>query len=221
MIYLGNPQDAISLLGVAAMYATLPATKALVASQTGRVTRLSAAPTSSWRTGSATTSPSRYLDAAEHAGARAVSARDLTGLNRGQRPASIHFEGALKLRKPGFDRVRVMDRVGLAAALFDEGEAEQGAAAARQSLDDTACIDSTLVASRLNTLLNSARPYETAAVNEVCTRAKELAAARPTTADPARTRLRNAMASDISSTSPCRTSTTCPAAPGNPDRAHE
>jgi hypothetical protein len=32
MIYLGNPQDAVSLLGVAAMYATLPATKALVAS---------------------------------------------------------------------------------------------------------------------------------------------------------------------------------------------
>jgi len=37
------------------------------------------------------------------------------------------------------------------------------------------------VASRLNTLLDAARPYETAAVDEVCTRAKDLAAARPTT----------------------------------------
>ena len=57
-----------------------------------------------------------------------------------------------------------MDRVGLAAALFDEGEAERGAAAAHQALDDAARVDSTLVASRLNTLLDAARPYETAAV---------------------------------------------------------
>ncbi|MFJ9822536.1 hypothetical protein ACIRU3_46525 [Streptomyces sp. NPDC101151] len=74
-----------------------------------------------------------------------------------------------------------MDRVGLAAALFDEGEAERGAAAVQQALDDAARVDSTLVASRLNTLLDAARPYETAAVDEVRTRAKDLAAARPTT----------------------------------------
>ncbi|MEV6409434.1 hypothetical protein AB0M58_42060 [Streptomyces bobili] len=122
-----------------------------------------------------------YFDVVEHAGTRAVSARDLAGLGRPRKRASTHFEDALKLRKPGFDRVRVMDRVGLAAALFDEGEAERGAAAAQQALDDAARVDSTLVASRLNTLLDAARPYETAAVDEVRTRARDLAAARPTT----------------------------------------
>ncbi|WP_328665181.1 hypothetical protein [Streptomyces sp. NBC_00328] len=74
-----------------------------------------------------------------------------------------------------------MDRIGLAAALFDEGEAERGAAAAQQALDDAARVDSTLVASRLNTLLDAARAYEIAAVDEVRTRAKDLAAARLTT----------------------------------------
>ncbi|MFJ2841649.1 hypothetical protein ACIPD2_08180 [Streptomyces griseofuscus] len=74
-----------------------------------------------------------------------------------------------------------MDRVGLAAALFTENEPEQGAAAAHQALDEAARIGSTLVASRLNTLLDAARPHRTAAVNEVCTRAADLAAARPTT----------------------------------------
>ncbi|MET8284396.1 hypothetical protein ABZV80_04000 [Streptomyces sp. NPDC005132] len=122
-----------------------------------------------------------YFDAAEHSGARAVSARDLAGLGHGRQPASIHFEDALALRKPGFDRVKVMDRVGLAAALFDEGEAERGAAAAHQALDDAARVDSTLVASRLNSLLDAARPYETTAVDDVRTRARDLAAARPTT----------------------------------------
>lgn len=91
-----------------------------------------------------------YFDAAEHASARAVAARDLTGLGRGHRAVSVHFEIALKLRKPGFDRVKVMDRIGLAAVLFDEREADWGAAAAHQALDAAA-------------------------------RAKELAAARPTT----------------------------------------
>ncbi|MET8009734.1 hypothetical protein ABZU86_02855 [Streptomyces sp. NPDC005271] len=122
-----------------------------------------------------------YFDAAEHAGARAVSARDLAGIDRGPRVASVHFEDALRLRRPGFERVKVMDRVGLAAALFGEGEVERGAAAAHQALDDAARIDSTLVGSRLNTLLDAARPYETAEVEDVRTRARDLAAARPTT----------------------------------------
>jgi hypothetical protein len=95
--------------------------------------------------------------------------------------ASDHFTDALALRRPGFDRVRVMDRIGLAAALFTEGEPEQGAAAAHQALEQAARIDSTLVASRLNTLLDAARPYRTTAVDEVRTRAADLAAARPTT----------------------------------------
>ncbi|MFH8803813.1 hypothetical protein ACH4F6_30110 [Streptomyces sp. NPDC017936] len=38
-----------------------------------------------------------------------------------------------------------MDRIGLAAALFTEGEPEQGAAAAHQALDDATRVDSTLV----------------------------------------------------------------------------
>ncbi|MEU1377400.1 hypothetical protein ABZ442_27650 [Streptomyces triculaminicus] len=37
MIYLGRPRDTPGLLGVAAKKATMPANRALVASQTGRV----------------------------------------------------------------------------------------------------------------------------------------------------------------------------------------
>lgn len=122
-----------------------------------------------------------YFDAAEHAGARAVSARDLAERPGIRRTASGYFTDALRLRKPGFDRVKVMDRIGLAAALFTEGEPEQGAAAAHQALDDAARFDSTLVASRLNTLLDAARQYRTAGVDEVRFRAADLAAARPTT----------------------------------------
>ncbi|MFJ7206227.1 Tat pathway signal protein [Streptomyces sp. NPDC098789] len=192
MIYLGRPEDALSLLGVAAAKAKMPVTRALVASQTGRVhAALGDERQADRHLGDADAllgdGPGDdvpewvgYFDAAEHAGARAVSARDLAGLGRGHRPASPHFEDALALRKPGFDRVRVMDRIGLAAALFDQGEAERGAQAAQQALDDATRIDSTLVASRLNTLLNAARPYETTAVNDVRNRAKDLAA-RPTT----------------------------------------
>ncbi|MEV0173169.1 Tat pathway signal protein [Streptomyces sp. NPDC050803] len=193
MIYLGRPDDALGLLGVAAAKAKMPAVKALVASQTGRVHAALGDERQAERhlgdadelmadgLGEDVPEWVAYFDAAEHAGARAVSARDLAGLGRPRKRASTHFENALKLRKPGFDRVRVMDRVGLAAALFDEGEAERGAAAAQQALDDAARVDSTLVASRLNTLLDAARPYETASVDEVRVRAKDLAAARPTT----------------------------------------
>ncbi|CAL9279037.1 hypothetical protein [Streptomyces sp. SudanB52_2052] len=112
-----------------------------------------------------------YFDAAEHVGTRAVSARDLTGISRNRR-ASDHFTDALALRRPGFDRVKVMDRIGLAAALFAEGEPEHGAAAAHQALDE---------AFRLNTLLDAAGPRRTGAVDDVRTRTKDLAAARPTT----------------------------------------
>ncbi|MEU9212784.1 hypothetical protein AB0D27_33910 [Streptomyces sp. NPDC048415] len=193
MIYLGHPQDALGLLGVAAAKAKMPATSALVASQTGRVhaalgdahqaeTHLNAAD-ELLADGLGDDVPEwvSYFDAAEHAGARAVSARDLAWLNGPSQAASVHFEDALKLRKPGFDRVKVMDRIGLAAALFDEEDPERGAEAAHQALDDAARVDSTLVASRLGTLLDAARPYGTAAVDDVRTRARDLAAARPTT----------------------------------------
>ncbi|MFD8002978.1 Tat pathway signal protein [Streptomyces mirabilis] len=193
MIYLGHPGDALRLLGVAAAKANLPATRALVASQTGRVHAALGDEHQAERhldqadglladgLGDEVPEWVGYFDAAEHAGARAVSARDLAGIGRPRRPASIHFTDALALRKPGFERVRVMDRVGLAAALFSEGEAEQGAAAAQQALDDAARVDSTLVTSRLNTLLDAARPYRTTAVDEVRARAADLAGARPTT----------------------------------------
>lgn len=72
-------------------------------------------------------------------------------------------------------------RCGPAAALFDEGEVEEAATAAQQALDDAARIDSALVASRLNTLLDASRPYRTPTVEEVRGRARDLAAARPTT----------------------------------------
>ncbi|MGW4443500.1 Tat pathway signal protein [Streptomyces sp. NPDC004682] len=192
MIYLGHPGDALGLLGVAAGKASLPATRALVASQTGRVhAALGDGRQAERHLGAADALVAdglggdvpewvAYFDAAEHAGARAVSARDLRGIGR-SRAASVHFAEALALRKPGFERVRVMDRIGLAAALFDEGDPDQAAAAAQQALDEAARVDSTLVASRLNTLLDAARPYRTGAVDEVRARAADLAAARPTT----------------------------------------
>ncbi|MFJ5225061.1 Tat pathway signal protein [Streptomyces sp. NPDC088400] len=192
MIYLGRPRDALGLLEVAAAKADRPAAKALVASQTGRVhAALGDEHQAETHLGTADDLLAdglgevptwvAYFDAAEHAGARAVSARDLAALGRPHGPASVCFHDALELRAPGFERVRVMDRVGLAAALFDEGEVEQAAAAAQQALDDAARIDSALVASRLNTLLDATRPYRTASVEEVRGRARDLAAARPTT----------------------------------------
>ncbi|CCK32797.1 hypothetical protein BN159_8419 [Streptomyces davaonensis JCM 4913] len=191
MIYLGHPHDALGLLEVAAAKASLPATRALVASQTGRVhaalgdqrqaDRHLGAADELTADGMGNDVPPwmNYFDAAEHAGARAVSARDLAVIGRNLR-ASDHFTDALALRQPGFNRVKVMDRIGLAAALFAENEPEQGAAAAHQALDDATRIDSTLVASRLNTLLDAARRYRTADVDEVRSRAQDLAAARPT-----------------------------------------
>ncbi|MEU9211783.1 hypothetical protein AB0D27_28550 [Streptomyces sp. NPDC048415] len=191
MIYLGHPQDALGLLGVAAKKARLPATRALVSSQTGRVhAALGDERAAQSHLGTADELLADdlgdvppwvdYFDAAEHAGARAVSARDLAQLGRSQ-ASSTHFENAIAFRKPGFDRVKVMDRVGLAAALYDEGDVEQATDAAHQALDEAARIDSTLVASRLNTLLDATRPYRTAGVEDVRTRARDLAAARPTT----------------------------------------
>ncbi|MDQ1028963.1 hypothetical protein QF035_006545 [Streptomyces umbrinus] len=52
---------------------------------------------------------------------------------------------------------------------------------AQGALDQAVRVDSTLVASRLDTLLDTARPYRTTAVDEVRTRAKDLAVSRPTT----------------------------------------
>ncbi|RLV69461.1 hypothetical protein STAN_4989 [Streptomyces sp. CBMAI 2042] len=190
MIYLGHPQDALGLLGIARRKATLPATRALVASQTGRVhATLGDEQSAERHLGAADALVAdglgdvpewvAYFDAAEHAGARAVSARDLARIGRPRR-ASDHFADALALRRPGFDRVEAMDRIGLAAALFTEGEPEQGVAAAHLALDDAARVDSALVASRLNTLLDAARPYRTATVDEVRTRAADLVATHPT-----------------------------------------
>ncbi|MEV6653914.1 Tat pathway signal protein [Streptomyces sp. NPDC051219] len=194
MIYLGRPDDALGLLEVAAAKADRPALKALVASQTGRVhAALGQEQQADAHLGRADELVAAglgndvpewvaYFDAAEHAGARAVSARDLTAFNPStSRRASTHFRDALRLRAPGFDRVRTMDRIGLAAALFDEAEVEQATTAAQQALTEATRVDSTLVASRLNTLLGAARPYKTAAVDELRTRARDLANTQPTT----------------------------------------
>ncbi|MET7695146.1 Tat pathway signal protein [Streptomyces sp. NPDC005483] len=192
MIYLGHPQDALGLLEVARKRAAMPATKALVASQTGRVhAALGDARKADQHLVQADQLLAdglddvpewvAYFDPAEHAGARAVAARDLAEAGVGHSRASIHFQDALRLREPGFDRVKVMDQIGLAAALFEEGEPEKGVTAAHQALDDAAHVDSTLVAARLNTLLDAARRCDFPAVEDVRSRARDLAAARPTT----------------------------------------
>ncbi|MFF0594235.1 Tat pathway signal protein [Streptomyces antibioticus] len=191
MIYLGRPRDALGLLEMASAKADRPAAKALVASQTGRVhaalgdnheaeTYLSTADVLLEDGLGEVPEWVAYFDAAEHAGARAVSARDLAALGRPHRPASAYFQHALEVRAPGFDRVRVMDLVGLAAALFDEGEVERAATAAHQALDDAARIDSALVASRLNTLRDATRTYRTPLVKDIRERAMSLASARST-----------------------------------------
>ncbi|MCP2261660.1 hypothetical protein LX15_005386 [Streptoalloteichus tenebrarius] len=193
MIYLGHHRDALGLLTVAARRATLPAVRALVASQTGRVhaalgdehaaeSHLSAAD-ELLNAGLGEKIPGwvAYFDTAEHAGARAVSTRDLAGLGRTTQRASVHFEHALALRQPGFDRVRVMDGIGLAAALVSEGDPERGVHAAHQALDLAARIDSTLVASRLQTLLAATQPYDTSTVIDLRQRVKELLTTHPTT----------------------------------------
>ncbi|MDT0323053.1 hypothetical protein [Streptomyces millisiae] len=144
----------------------MPATRALVASQTGRVhaalgdarnTERHLAQADELLADGLGEAPDwvAYFDAAKHAGARAVSARDLASLGAGRGRASVHFHEALQLRAPGFERVKAMDQIGLTAALFEEGEPEQGVPAAHQALDTATHLDSTLVASRLNTLLDA------------------------------------------------------------------
>ncbi|WP_232109931.1 hypothetical protein [Streptomyces buecherae] len=122
-----------------------------------------------------------YFDAAEHAGAKAASARDLAERGRPTGPASTHFESALALRGPGFERVRIMDAVGHAAALFDEGDPDRGAQAAHHALDDAARLDSALITSRVNVLHQAIRPYRTATVDDIRARIRDLTATRPST----------------------------------------
>lgn len=193
MIYLGHLHDALALLDLAATRARRDnqiAVQALVHSQTGRVHAGLGQVDEAARhldhadelLAQAADSPAwvAYFDAAEHAGARAVSARDLTHLGHRGHPASPHFEAALRLRRPGFDRVRTMDRIGLAAALLDEGELEQAAAAGHQAMQ-SAGMQSALVASRLNTLLSAANRHRTPEIAELHSRAADVAARAPIT----------------------------------------
>ena len=195
MIYLGNLDDALGLLQVAGQRAETggePRVRALVLSQTGRVHAALGQPEQAEAhleradaVLAEATGPApawvAYFDAAEHAGARAVSARDLHHHgHRGQR-ASTHFEQALALRGPGFERVTAMDRVGLAAALFDEGEPERAAAAGQQALNG-AGLQSALIASRINTLMAAAARYRTPEVDELRARATDIVSRAPQTA---------------------------------------
>lgn len=196
MIYFGNLHDALGLLELAATRAKRDGqvlVQALVQSQTGRVHAALGEPKQAARhldhadellTQTTAPAPSwvAYFDAAEHAGARAVSARDLTHQDHRGHPASPHFETALRLRAPGFDRVHTMDRIGLAAALLDEDQPERAAAAGHRALD-SAGMHSSLVASRLNTLLAATRRYQTTEVTQLRARASEMAVYTPVTSD--------------------------------------
>ncbi|WP_406296509.1 hypothetical protein OG948_13440 [Embleya sp. NBC_00888] len=175
MVYLGRPQDALELLNVARAAADKerePTVRALVRSQTGRMyAALGARKAADTNLAEAEVflaeveqrpSWADYFDAAEHAGARAVSARDLTQQGSPGLKASDEFRKAIDQRGPGFERCRAMDMIGLTAALLDEGEPEQAAAAGAEALDLAERIDSALVVSRLNTLTESVSRYRTA-----------------------------------------------------------
>jgi len=195
MIYLGNLDDALGLLGVAAERADRgdqARVRALVHSQTGRVHAALGHPAQADRhldqadellaQADAEEVPGwlAYFDGAEHAGARAVSARDLHHHGQTGQRASTHFETALALRGAGFERVRAMDQVGLAAALFDEDEPERAAAAGHQALN-MAGLQSALVVSRVNSLVVAAARYRTPAVDDLRARASELVSRAPQT----------------------------------------
>ncbi|MBB2910592.1 tetratricopeptide (TPR) repeat protein [Streptosporangium becharense] len=197
MIYFGRLRDALALLDLAAARAQRDgqvAVQALVQSQTGRVHAGLGQPRDAARhldhadelLAQVTDRPEwvAYFDAAEHAGARAVSARDLAHLGHRGHPASPHFEAALRLRRPGFDRVRAMDRIGLAAALLDEGELERAAAVGHQAME-SAGLQSALVASRINTLLSAATRYHTPEIADLQSRVADFAARAPITSQVA------------------------------------
>lgn len=192
MIYLGHLDDALGLLNVAADRAdrgSAPVVRALVHSQTGRVHAALGQPRQADQHLAAAddllaeaTAPApawiSYFDAAEHAGARAVSARDLHHHGHRGQQASSYFQTALALRAPGFDRVNAMDLIGLAASLFDEGDPDRAAEAGHQALA-SAGLQSALVASRINTLVDAASRYRTPAVDELRARGGELVARTP------------------------------------------
>ncbi len=82
------------------------------------------------------------------------------------------------MRRPGFDRVRTMDRIGLAAALIDEGDLEWAAAAGHQTME-SAGMHSALVASRLNTLLPAVNRHQVPEIAALHSRAADVAARLP------------------------------------------
>ncbi len=101
-----------------------------------------------------------YFTPAELAGATAVAHRDLLLLhNRPIGPASTHFARAIELRDEGYDRVRAMDMIGMAAAYLDEDEPERAGAVAGGALDLAERLDSTLIRSRVLTLTAATDHY--------------------------------------------------------------
>ncbi|MFI8105176.1 hypothetical protein [Streptomyces sp. NPDC086023] len=98
-------------------------------------------------------------------------AHDLAALDRGHRAASVHFEDALELSKPGFERVKVTDQVRPAAARFVGDKAARGAAATGDADPTVLCgrAESSELLSREATRLESTRA---ASSNEVRTRGR-------------------------------------------------
>lgn len=92
-------------------------------------------------------------------------------------PVMARFSNRLAA-SPG---ARVMDQIGLAASLFDEGQPGHGSHQADLALASAQAQDSTSVTSRLNALLVAARSCTTSATAEVYAKARDLSRAQPTT----------------------------------------
>ncbi|MEV6133636.1 Tat pathway signal protein [Streptomyces violaceusniger] len=170
MVYLGRPNDALQLLDVAARTAAAAHNLRLTAMLTAQRGRMLAAIgdaqaslamldrarenlTQAEENGERVEEWIAYFTSAELAGATAVAYRDLHTLHdKVVGKASAHFAAAIEQRPSGYDRVRAMDMVGMAAAHLEEDNLEEACAVAGQALDLAERLDSTLIRSRVLTL---------------------------------------------------------------------
>ncbi|MFE9007388.1 Tat pathway signal protein [Streptomyces sp. NPDC007875] len=170
MVYLGRPDDALQLLDVAGRTAAAAHNLRLTAMLTAQRGRMLAA-VGDAQASLATLAQAQehlaraeengerveewiaYFTAAELAGATAVAYRDLHTLHgKPVGKASVHFATAIEQRGAGYERVRAMDMVGMAAAHLEEDNLEEACAVAGQALDLAERLDSTLIRSRVLTL---------------------------------------------------------------------